>query len=242
MPFVPHTFFVVSDKKDCKGGYWRNTEIENDLRMSGLFTSYSSVEYKGNRSRTHPESFMQIYDIGMSYLEKYNIPFFHADGFEADDFAGAIYRIFIKEKVPARKVFLHTSDRDWTQLVDGRHQIYWANVRVPGLNEAIQNRLAEECHVIEHTLYRMNQYITHPSQLSAAKVIVGDDGDNLPAGAPIEYFDLCNPHPKYRIEDLELYPALVEACANTQITTNDDHLDKSLELINKLNLIPPILI
>jgi hypothetical protein len=236
LPYNPHTYLVISDRKDQTGGYWRNGEINKDPRMSRF-----NIEYKGNRSSSVSEKFSLIDQIGQLYLRKYGQKFFEAPGFEADDFAGAIYRIFRDRKAPSpRKVFLHTSDRDWSQLVDNSLEIYWANVRNPHPKEVIQERLAHERHVIEHTLYRLSEYITHPSQLPIAKARKGDIGDNLPPGTPVEYFDLCEAHPIHKIENLSLYPDLVRACTETEINTNSHHLELSLKILKRLHLPSPI--
>lgn len=233
----PHTFFCVSDKKG-EEGYWRNYEISRDLRMTPLYAECSSAEYKGNRgNKPNQEMFTNVEKIGKKYAEKYGIPIFEKENFEADDFAGVIYRLFKNEEVPKRKVYLHTIDRDWSQLVDNYVGIYWANVRHPKPKEVIQNRLAEESDVIEHTEHSLGISIYHPSQLAEAKSIKGDMGDNLPSGSPIEYFDLCNPHPIYKIEDdKKLYQELKKWSSYNQDNTRQDHKENAEQIIKKLKM------
>jgi hypothetical protein len=60
--------------------------------------------------------------------------------------------------------------------------------------------------------------------------------DNLPPGSPLEYFDLCEPHPRYRIEKLKQYEKLVEECNNPAPNTRFDHTDISATALEKIGL------
>ena len=151
------------------------------------------THYKGTRSEK-TETFWRIFNIGWDYVNAY-FPVFSQEGYEADDIMGAIYRLsrdgsagsIVKE----RQILMSSLDRDWSQLSDDSHKVYFANTRVPFPNEKIQERLVGNQGVIEHTKHRMGYDLDHPKNLADWKVKFGDKGDNLPAGSPKCLFDLC---------------------------------------------------
>ena len=49
-----------------------------------------ALGYKGNR-RDKDDNFYQVHEIGWEYATKY-FPCFKQEGYEADDWAGALYR------------------------------------------------------------------------------------------------------------------------------------------------------
>jgi hypothetical protein len=126
-----------------------------------------------------------------------------------------------------RHIFLSTIDNDWTQLVDEEHHVYWANTRVPRPRERFQDRLRGNEQVLFHTLHKAGHEIEHPSQLAAKKVLAGDMGDNLPPGSPIEYFDLCEAHPKHCVEKLDWYDDFVEALNDPEPNWKPEHMKKA---------------
>ncbi|MDX1373459.1 MAG: hypothetical protein R3321_13380, partial [Nitrososphaeraceae archaeon] len=153
-----------------------------------------SYDYKGTRSDR--ENIQPVIDIGREYIQSHIGHIYEKPGFEADDWA-SIVRI-LKEECQAgplrdRTIYLSTVDRDWSQLVDNDLKIFLANFRKPGPREKFQNRLVDNQGVIEHTEHYSKHKIDHPCGLPYVKHLVGDFGDNLPPGAPQEYFDLINP-------------------------------------------------
>jgi hypothetical protein len=251
LPSHDYRIVVVSDKRfEEHGSYWRGVEIKRDERMEivweeyceGKGTDVSTVAtgYKGNR-RDKDDNFYQIVEIGWEYATKY-FPCFKQEGYEADDWAGAIYRVSRDRKgsvCSKRQILLSTIDRDWSQLVDESHKVYWANTRYPGAKERIQERLAGEDQVLLHTEMKLGVEIANPRYLAHAKQEQGDLGDNLPPGSPLEYFDLCEPHPKYRIEKLDTYGDLVVNLDNPESNVQFDHLEKSLAALGKIGVSIP---
>lgn len=250
LPSHDYRIVVVSDKRfEEHGSYWRGVEIKRDERMEivweeyceGKGTDVSTVAtgYKGNR-RDKDDNFYQIVEIGWEYATKY-FPCFKQEGYEADDWAGAIYRYSRDSRGTCRErqILLSTIDRDWSQLVDESHKVYWANTRYPGAKERIQERLAGEDQVLLHTEMKLGVEIANPRYLAHAKQEQGDLGDNLPPGSPLEYFDLCEPHPKYRIEKLDTYGDLVVNLDDPESNIQFDHLEKSLAALGKIGVSIP---
>lgn len=252
LPLQEYTIVVVSDEKyRDEEVYWREKEIRNDERMEFAWEAYhesgkgnsktDSKKYKGSRS-PKPQEFLDLKNIGMDYCKSY-FPFFSQEGFEADDWAGAIYRISRDTAGVCRdrEILLATLDRDWSMLVDDEHKVRFANTRIPREKEHIQNRLAKEEDVLYHTEYRTGESISHPSQLAETKHIHGDLGDNLPPGSPVEYFDLCKPHWKHNIEGLgSKYNDLLRAVNSEQANTRREHFLKSVEMFRKSGIPLPI--
>ena len=244
LPSHDYRIVVVSDKRfEEHGTYWRGVEVLRDERMEIVWEEYcentgknlkeQAVGYKGNR-RDKNDNFYQVVEIGWDYATKY-FPCFKQEGFEADDWAGAIYRISRDTRGTChdRQILLSTIDRDWSGLVDESHKVYWANTRYPGPKERIQERLAGEDQVLLHTEIKMGVKIDHPVEIFRAKHEQGELSDNLPPGSPLEYIDLSEPHPKYQIEKLTQYEQLVLECEAEKPNTHFDHFEKAASALRK---------
>lgn len=251
LPMHDYNIVVVSDKRfEQFGTYWRGVEILKDERMEVVWEEYCegkgtdvtevATGYKGNR-RDKDDNFYRVVEIGWEYVTSY-FPCFKHEGLEADDWAGAVFRYSRDTKGVChdRQILLSTIDRDWSMLVDESHKVFWANTRYPGPKERIQERLAGEDQVLFHTELKLGVKINHPRELAFAKQEQGDLGDNLPPGSPLEYFDLCEPHPKYRVEKLESYEALTEALDDPKPNVRTDHFDKAVAAFRKVGLAPPL--
>ncbi|MGI9460855.1 MAG: hypothetical protein ACR2NF_12720 [Pirellulales bacterium] len=251
LPMHDYRVVVVSDKRfeDSKC-YWRGVEVLKDERIEACWEEYCEGKgikaddiptgYKGNR-RDKDDDFYKIHEIGWEYATKY-FPCFKKAGYEADDWAGALYRevrdssdVVLRE----RQKLLYTIDRDWSGLVDESKNIWWANTRYPGPRERIQERLAGEDQVILHTKMKMGYDINHPIEIFAAKAEAGEMGDNLPPGAPIEYIDLSETHPKYVLEKCDQWDDFVEAVTNPNPNIHKDHFDQSLAALKKCGMTFP---
>lgn len=239
-PFNRRIVVIVDSKyKEGRfaGQYWRGKEVTKDERMEFVWEEYAESEgvkaeslstgYKGTRGEKS-EQLLKVIGIGLDYCRKY-FPTFMEEGYEADDIAGAIYRRSrdFSGVCHERQIFLSTIDNDWTQLVDDDHKVYWANTRIPRPRERFQSRLRGNAEVLYHTLHKAGHEINHPSELAAKKVLAGDMGDNLPPGSPIEYFDLCEAHPRYSIEKTDWYDSLVEALDDPTPNWHPDHMKKA---------------
>lgn len=240
LPRHDHRIVVVSDKRyeDSKT-YWRGVEVLKDERIEACWEEYAegrgiSVQdiptgYKGNRREKNDE-FYQTVQIGWEYVTKY-FPCFKEEGQEADDWAGLLYREVRdtdNDVLKKRQKLLSSVDRDWTGLVDEELNIYWANTRYPGPRERIQERLAGEDQVLLHTEMKLGFDIKHPLEIFAAKAEAGELGDNLPPGAPIEYIDLSQPHPKYDLRKSDLYSSFVEEISKPESNTHHEHYEQAI--------------
>ena len=253
LPRHTYRMLFVADKRFSDSyNYWRNNVMQTCPKVRQAWLDHAEREkvdfnelkkdYKGTRGEKSDE-FWFVYNICRDYATTY-FPFFEAEGYEADDFAGAVYRLSRdsseKEIVRRRQIFLATLDRDWSQCVDEAHKIYFANTRYPFPNEKIQERLVGNEGVIEHTAHKMGYDITHPSQLASFKVLHSDMGDNLPKGTPIELFDLCEPHPEFNIDKHPVFVEFAESCNDPKANDRPDHLEQTLRQFAKICLEAPI--
>jgi hypothetical protein len=249
LPRHDYRIVVVSDKRfEEHGTYWRGVEVLKDERMEVVWEEYcesrginqgdTATNYKGNR-RQKDDNFHAVVEIGWKYVTTY-FPCFKEEGYEADDWAGAIYRISRDSKGVCRdrQILLSTIDRDWSGLVDESHKIFWANTRYPGPKERIQERLAGEDQVLLHTKIKIGVEIDHPVEIFKAKHEQGELSDNLPPGSPLEYIDLSEAHPKYQIERLPEYADLVQSLNDPASNIQPDHYVQALGACGKIGLQP----
>ena len=251
LPLHDYRVVIVSDKRFIdKGVYWRGVEVLKDERIEACWEEYAekrgldmnemALGYKGNR-RDKDDNFYRVHEIGWEYAQKY-FPCFREPGYEADDWAGALYREVrdgTDTTLRERQKLLYTIDRDWSGLVDESLNIWWANTRYPGPRERIQERLAGEDQVILHTKMKMNYDINHPIEIFAAKAEAGELGDNLPPGAPIEYIDLTETHPKYILEKCDQRPDFITQVTNPDTNLHKDHYQQSIDALRKIGVLVP---
>ena len=251
LPRHDYRVVVVSDKRFVdQGTYWRGVEVLKDERIEACWEEYCEKKgldieatptgYKGNR-RDKDDGFYRVHQIGWEYATKY-LPCFKQEGYEADDWAGALYREVrdgTDKVLRERQKLLFTIDRDWSGLVDEDKNIWWANTRYPGSRERIQERLAGEDQVILHTQMKMGYDIGHPIEIFAAKAEAGELGDNLPPGAPIEYIDLTEFHPKYKLENISQWESFQQEVSNPEPNINHDHYEQALAALQKIGLTVP---
>lgn len=216
LPPGPYRVIVVDDSYQQDVGYWRHIK---------------KTEYKGNRPKERDEQYHQIKDIGLALIHQFGLPFYSEPLFEADDWAGLTYRLK-RDSLPEsilgqREMFLSTVDLDWSQLVDDKLRILWANTG------PWPSRLKNEAEV-RHYYYKKNKMrISHPSEVAKLKSVVGDSGDNLVGGDDISLFDLISEHPTYQISGH--LKAMLRADLEAEAPNNKlDNLDIALRwLINK---------
>lgn len=254
LPRHPYRVVVIADSrfKDT-GNYWRDRFMRRSAEVQMAWVAYAEKEkkdlsqipthYKGTRGEK-TDTFWRIFNIGWEYVNNY-FPVFSQEGYEADDIMGAIYRLSrdgsSDSVVRKRQILMSTLDRDWSQLVDEDHKVFFANTRVPFPNEKIQERLVGNRGVIEHTKHRMGFDLDHPKNLSDWKVKHGDLGDNLPPGSPKCLFDLCEPNTEYTIESMApWYKDLIECVNNPQTNARPDHFDQTIKQFAKVNLEAPV--
>jgi hypothetical protein len=254
LPRHTYRIVVVADSRfQDTGNYWRDRYMTESTVVQQAWQDYAEKEnkvlseiptnYKGTRGEK-TDNFWRVFDIGWKYVHEY-FPVFSHEGFEADDIAGAIYRIS-RDGGPdsiarKRQIFLSTIDRDWSQLVDEEHKIYFANTRHCFPNEKIQERLAGNQGVIDHTKHKMGFDLDHPKNLADWKVKHGDMCDNLPPGSPKCLFDLCEPHTDFVIEKVApWYDELVECLEENKPNDRPDHFDQTLRQFSNIMLEAPV--
>ena len=254
LPRHSYRIVIIADSRfKDSGNYWRDKVMSESSIVKQAWESYAEKEgkdlaqiptnYKGTRGEK-TDNFWRVFDIGWEYVNNY-FPTFSQEGFEADDIAGAIYRISRNggpdSVARKRQIFLSSLDRDWSQLVDESHKVFFANTRIPFPKEKIQERLVGEQGVIEHTKHRMGYDLDHPRNLADWKVKFGDSGDNLPAGSPKCLFDLCEPHTDYVIEKAApWYDKLVECIEDPKFNDRPDHFETTLRQFAKIMLEAPV--
>lgn len=256
LPKHPYRIIVIADSRfQDTGNYWRDRYMGRSAEVQSAWLAYAEKEgkdlseipthYKGTR-KEKTDIFWRIFNIGWEYVNQY-FPVFSEEGFEADDIMGAIYRLSRDSEpdsvVRKRQILMSTLDRDWSQLVDEDHKVYFANTRVPFPNEKIQERLVGNQGVIEHTKHRMGFDLDHPKNLSDWKVRHGDMGDNLPPGSPKCLFDLCEPNDVYSIEDCAPWYPDLEKCVNDpKSNVQDPHFDQTLKQFALIGLEAPVIL
>jgi hypothetical protein len=254
---LPRHSYRIAVVADCRfpetNNYWRDRFMRRSAEVQTAWLAFAeshkkdlseiSTSYKGTRGEK-TDVFWRIFRIGWEYVKTY-FPVFSLEGYEADDIAGAIYRLSRDSPedsvVRRRQILLSTLDRDWSQLVDEDLNVFFANTRCPFAREKIQERLIGNQGVIEHTKHRLGYDLDHPRNLADWKVKAGDMGDNLPPGSPKCLFDLCEPNPVYCIEkDAPWYSDLVECVNNPEPNIRDDHFDTTYRQFAKIGLEIPL--
>ena len=81
--------------------------------------------------------------------------------------------------------------------------------------------------------------INHPIEIFAAKAEAGELGDNLPPGAPLEYIDLTETHPKYVLEKCDQWDDFVEAVSDPEPNLQMDHYHQSIKALLKIGIVCP---
>lgn len=228
---------VISDRKDENNGYWRTHLIASDERMTKAYKE-KPQGYKSGRPQKD-SLFMIIVELGQQYCFNY-LNYWFEPGYEADDWAGAIYREVRNTSDPelkSRKKILFTIDRDWTQLVDDSLNIIWVTSRQPRTKEHIQTQIATEYDVLYHTKFRYKKDIKSPLEIAQIKSNYGDASDNLPSKSPIEYITLSEPHPSYQLESMNSWSHFQECLSSPWSNIQLDHLKEAKVMLDKLNLL-----
>ena len=81
--------------------------------------------------------------------------------------------------------------------------------------------------------------IGHPIEIFAAKAEAGELGDNLPPGAPIEYIDLSETHPKYVLEQCDQWDSFRENVCDPEPNYRLDHFEQSIAALRKVGVSYP---
>ena len=251
LPMHDYRQVVVSDKRFVdKGVYWRGVEVLKDERIEACWEEYAEKKVStwtrwllATKATVETKTMASIESTKLAGSTPISTsPCFKQEGYEADDWAGALYREVRDGTDPvlrSRQKLLYTIDRDWSGLVDESKNIWWANTRYPGPRERIQERLAGEDQVILHTQMKLGFDINHPIEIFAAKAEAGELGDNLPPGAPIEYIDLTETHPKYILEKCDQWDDFTKAVSDPSGNLHKDHYNQSIAALQKIGVACP---
>lgn len=176
-PFNTKPVLLVDSK--LKGKYWRHDY---------------HPEYKTGRS---PKSalLLQVRDLMLNYWIDQGLPVLSQDGFEADDWAGAM----VKYTNPDTKIAMVSVDSDWAQLVSDR--VMWLDVFPPSRRKESHQKksVLGTDEVLERfnnqSTFKKTRLLTVPYDLVYHKHEFGDRSDRIPAGrlVPKGIIDLLNP-------------------------------------------------
>lgn len=193
---------VVVDDSKLSNCYWRTLEYSDYKRALSQQTRKVLPDVQSAAPRCQIK-YSSVRDIGYVVIAQLNLAFFSEPLYEADDWAGAIHRL-AKAGLLNRSVLYSTIDSDWMQLVDNASQQWWCQSSNWG-----DTRLRNEAEVRHFAWQRLGRRISHPREIANVKQEQGDSADNLPAGADLALFDLCNANAKYKVPRLD---KLLAAC------------------------------
>lgn len=179
---IPEESMILIFANDTKlnGQYWRHEIFPEYKGNRGNNKKYKSTEY-----RDYMDIFRKIFDFcAEQYGAIASVP-----NYEADDIWGAVWR---RCKVNGDKLWGMTIDFDWLQLVDENTTVF---------DFKYQPMIRDVDTVIDLIKEKYRRIIEHPSDIVDVKVEIGDRGDNLPAGAAKELFDLRTMPLQYHLSD-----------------------------------------
>jgi hypothetical protein len=215
LPIADYRVVVVDDCKIEGVGYWRNLLLP---------------EYKGNRNPVRSLLYKAVRDSGYDMALKLKLPLFSHEGYEADDWAGAVHRLKLaacasdpQSLLATRECYYITVDTDWLAVVDDASRQYWANTG------PWQSRLKNEAEVKAYWLKKWGQRIGHPRDLAASKVLVGDIGDNLAVGSDESLFELTKANEAHNIDKLPAIAALLIELSSPDCNCNRQVYRQSMQ-------------
>ncbi len=122
-------------------------------------------EYKAQRPVT-PSGIISQIPITKEVLEKFGIPVFAKDGFEADDLIATISKL-AQEQDKDLEIFILTGDLDNLQLVNKKVKVYT-------LGRGIKDTVIYDINKVEE------RFGVKPEQMIEFKALTGDPSDNIP--------------------------------------------------------------
>ncbi|MFC2026639.1 DNA polymerase I [Chloroflexota bacterium] len=134
-------------------------------RKAPTFRHHLFDQYKANRPPTPEELVNQLGRV-RQLVEAFNIPIFELDGYEADDFLGALSHQASSQSIDTVIV---TGDADAMQLVSPRVKVLYPKPR----RSFSDTMLYDEDAVNE-------KYGVKPEHIADLKALVGDPSDNIP--------------------------------------------------------------
>lgn len=225
LPSMIHKSLEKADVSLIVVDDWRTGEDYNYWRETWLQENYQEgLCYKGNRGTKseadRPGGYNDLHKACMDYCEMAGIPVFRQAGFEADDWAGAVWR----NTTDATQTIFVSVDNDWGQLMDDSKdtiQYINGNFRIP------VSSIRGEYEIMAYYLEREGVSMSTSYDVVDHKVKIGDEGDNIAAGTPREVIDLR--WPPVVPDDTELKLEL----ANPSYRPNKNEATKALRKIVK---------
>jgi len=182
------------------------------------FRHEADETYKADRPET-PEDFIPDLANLHELLNGFNLPFFTAPGFEADDVLGTLAQ---RVTAAGYKVKILTGDRDLFQLIDSDKQITVLNFSPDALKRSTNSITEFEAEQVKEKMGVL------PSQIVDFKALCGDKSDNIPGVKGIgekTAVDLLN---TYGSLD-HIYAALdeIKGATHKKLTIGKEDADKS---------------
>ncbi|MEH2375432.1 DNA polymerase I [Nostoc sp.] len=134
------------------------------------FRHEADETYKADRPET-PEDFIPDLANLHELLNGFNLPFFTAPGFEADDVLGTLAQ---RVTAAGYKVKILTGDRDLFQLIDSDKEITVLNFSPDALKRSTNSITEFEAEQVKEKMGVL------PSQIVDFKALCGDKSDNIP--------------------------------------------------------------
>ncbi|MBN3950550.1 MAG: DNA polymerase I [Nostoc sp. NMS7] len=134
------------------------------------FRHEADETYKADRPET-PEDFIPDLANLHELLNGFNLPFFTAPGFEADDVLGTLAQ---RVTAAGYRVKILTGDRDLFQLIDSDKQITVLNFSPDALKRSTNSITEFEAAQVKEKMGVL------PSQIVDFKALCGDKSDNIP--------------------------------------------------------------
>jgi 5'-3' exonuclease len=215
-------------------------------------------EYKGNRPAKHPryQDALDLFDrisLTPPSPESPKLTRLDFDGYEADDIAAAIVRLWTarnedktKPPSPVTQIFLATVDSDWLGLIANRN-VFWCctmshSPRLRQKEESFNwlqaqwNKQSKK----KQKLWEMpHEFVYRPSDIWQWKLAVGDKSDNLFPGCPSFMIDLFAPHHDFDLTLKAESRVIAETIAKAPFIDNT-HTTAHLDAICSLGATPPV--
>ncbi|MEH2360467.1 DNA polymerase I [Nostoc sp.] len=134
------------------------------------FRHEADETYKADRPET-PEDFIPDLANLHELLNGFNLPFFTAPGFEADDVLGTLAQ---RVTAAGYRVKILTGDRDLFQLIDSDKEITVLNFSPDALKRSTNSITEFEAEQVKEKMGVL------PSQIVDFKALCGDKSDNIP--------------------------------------------------------------
>ncbi|MEH2089553.1 DNA polymerase I [Nostoc sp.] len=134
------------------------------------FRHEADETYKADRPET-PEDFIPDLENLHELLNGFNLPFFTAPGFEADDVLGTLAQ---RVTAAGYRVKILTGDRDLFQLIDSDKEITVLNFSPDALKRSTNSITEFEAEQVKEKMGVL------PSQIVDFKALCGDKSDNIP--------------------------------------------------------------